>query len=568
MNITNLINHHRLKQKKNYFLLLLSQNLILVQPKNPLQFSVVQNEKQIYAICQTHSSKPSSLVYFLLNGQLIKQPLYKYLNIGDLITSRRSVDDPLVSSSISLRIPLTSLSSISKLLNTVEYRQFKIDSTRYHSIRSDQKTENAMKRELLNELTQLTNQQIEHQISLTNEADETIKINDDKYLSSRTSGKSGNYNYKDNRKRRNVMNKINLDKQIDLMNRMNEPDIPDNELNKMNQDRKAIEWNRIDQQISDVQTNNANSFENGFSDQLINNSTVLSVGNGNEKTINGIPKVPKVNRTINQVNGLVNLIRKNLALGVNNLDFFKNLSNLNKMINLSDLNRPVTLSDRFYRNNINAFFRNFSSSPSSSTTSTKERTIIDQIKSPIETSTIKFINYQLTMNSKTEIDQNYIISLLSKNSSPLKSSTSIDYKLSSISQSTSDSNLLPKFEALILDANGDKITIEENEQDKGLELSCISTIAQPIATTYDELNLEENSFLERKFENFDRQNDQLNLVDEFSVPLITNDELSISPGQLAIVNCTVNLIQNNRLQPNLKWFINDREVGFFGSKKI
>lgn len=463
-----------------------------VQPKNSLQFQTVQNEKQLNAVCQASESKPATLVYFLLNGQLIKQPLYKHLQLGDLITSRKK-DDPLVSSTLSLRIPLAGLSTISQLVNSIEYRQFKVDAikhensirfksarldaSRYDSIRTDSTSDSTMKTNLLSEFTQLTNQQIEHQIGL----DDVMRSNSKHY-----------------RTRRSVLNELDLNKQTTTLSRLD---------NQVDRPVKQTSQHRI---------NNANRMNNG--DQLLKNA----------RSTNGLTET-RLSETINQVNGSINSIEMRLD---NRTGSLKN-----------SINSRVALHGH---NALNSSSSGQTDDPLDWPASSK-------------VSTAK-LNRRTSNSSASRISST---SSSSPDLSPPNSYTH-NYKLASISH-----RLAPRSEALIFDANEDKLANENDlsEPGRGLELSCVSTIAQPIATTYDELSLEENSYLERKPEQSDRHDLLAYVQDEFSVPrIVTNDELSISPGQILTANCSVNLAQHwslYRLQPILKWYINDREVCTF-----
>lgn len=471
--------------------------LVLVQPKSPLQFTVAQNEKQVNAICETFASKPASLVYFLLNGQLIKQPLYKYLQLGDLITSRNN--DPLVSSTLSLRIPLNNLPIINQIVNSIEYHQFKIDLTNYDRSYLDSIKTLTIKTDLLNEFTQLTNQQInDHQIN------------------------DGISRFKHNRMRRNSFKKFKQN-QLD-MNKQIDKEIDQKMLNKLNP---------LNHQPIDQQTRHRRMAVNDIRDQLLKNSLTNSKMNETNNLELNKSDETKLTKTINQVNGLISSIQNNLD--DSNLRPFKNSVNLS----FAFLNHMQTVDPTL--NILN-----------------KVNSITHQFQWPI----FKTFFYPL----KQTTDLNDIQVLKNKTVDKTTISTNIDLLDSNNPlHKSSISHHLPKPEALIFD-NEDKFNEIERE---GLELSCVATIAQPIATTYDEMSLEENSYLEYKPEQVhDQQNDQPIVVqDEFSVPRIsTNQEFLISPGQSFQANCTVNLFQHwsfYRLQPILKWYINDREVCSF-----
>ena len=424
--------------------------------------------------------------------------MYKYLQLGDLITSRNN--DPLVSSTLSVRIPLASLSTIKQLINTAEYRQFKLDPTKLNlpiELQSD-----SLKADLFNEFTQLTNQQLEHH---------QLK---------------GENRFKHFRVRRHNLDQLSLNKQIDKRT------------------RKLFK-----QTVS--QTNN------GAYDQLLllkksftnklKAYNKLNERKRNAKKSNG---EIRLKRTINQANDLINLIQKNF-----------NDSNLMPLRNL--FNNSLSASKSLAKNNRQTIQATLSDL--NEVTNKGKNLIKDQHWPPkIKSFYSIFKNTKkLKMIKKDEEDKEDSVHRTNLSFSPISSSIDpLDYSLHKLSIS----NRLPSAEALIFD-NEDKLN-DEFEQDKGLELSCIATITQPIATTYDDVILEENSYLERKTIQ-DQQSDQpIYVQDElFSAPrILSNDEHLISTGQRFNLNCTVSLIQHwsfNRLHPILKWFINDREVCYF-----
>lgn len=561
------------------------------------------------------------MIYFLLNGQLIKQPLYKYLQLGDLITSRSSGSDPLVSSTLSLKIPVASLTAISELVNSAEYRQFKIDPTKYDASLAESAFASysggaypagsysagsysagsysaasysansypaasyspssysasaystsgrgapTTKADQTNEFAQLANQRSEQQIG-----DESVTTRFKHYRFRRNDRKQLNSN------RLNAPGNQPVAGRLNKHDELNNPNKPLNANNRPERGEHTAFGGPGIQQTRHRRTvaNNADNIDNGARDQSPSSANGLQSGLRNRSlsslsTNKGTADRTKAgseasaNRTINQVNGLISLIQK--SLNDSNLMPLKN--SVNSGISASD---PV--SDKA------SDFGDLASTVLA----------LSSESGHLAGSRLEYADQRWPISGKSFFYQtNHPDAKTSRNADrrpdepavdrPAASISSLPLRVSSSSIDPLDSHhyapdapasqfaishrYLPKPERLIFDSD-DKNNEADTER-AGLELSCVSTIAQPLATTYDEVTLEENSYLERKTETADQQNDQpVYVADEFSVPrIIANEETLISTGNSFRANCTVSLFQHwslNRLQPILKWFINDREV--------
>lgn len=580
------------------------------------------------SICQAHASKPVSLVYFLLNGQLIKEQLLnKYLQLGDLITSRQN--DPLVSSTLSITIPLNNLATIAQIVNSVEYRKFKIEPTKIGSNKL-----NSFKTDSTKDITKLSNYQDSLDL-LTTETLDSSMISSSRLKSiSHFKLTTLNDEYKDDqhvkhhqiddgetdekrfRKRRNELNSLNKQKGLKPKIRK---DVNKLKLNK--QETSQTRYRRM--------ANNVNRKDNDACDQLLKNclkvskekvsksdNDRISVKKGSETRATSesnsevLDSETRLNKTINQVNGLISLIQKNLndsnliplkknlhlvnSSKMNAIDSedtnadnesvsrlvskaLKELKELNSLqhqqqTNLDNIYALNTLNILDTLDTLNALdifdTTNFNSNKK---LNKKRKSLINTDQLLVSAYSIKSNAYSLNLNSSKSLNSsanktNKISSFSFKDTSskqqlPTNIANSTTYKLSSIS------NYLPRAEKLIDNHQEDKFGEDDQELNRGLELSCVATIAQPIATTYDEISLEENNYFERKSEliyDLNNNDQPIYLQDEFSIPRICiNEETLISVGQNLKANCTVNLIQHwsyYRLQPVLKWFINDHEV--------